>query len=357
MNNKKRIVILGAGRIGIAVYNILYSKNFDLLLIAKEINKKQNIPVDAFKDLNINNTVEINKIISGFRPVALVNCLPFYLTGLAVAYAADNNLHYFDVTEDVESGKIVKEISQGLNKAFIPHNGVAPGLVNIISGHLAKQFDELYHLEAKCGVLPLFTYNSLKYGTTWSIEGLVNQYCNKCLVIKNGKAEEVDALDNLQNLIIDGVQYESFNTSGGSGTLVESFAGRVRNLSYQTIRYPGHRDLISFLLMDLKLSNRRKLIVEILTKSLPITTEDITLIMIKASGLVEGEYKELSYIKKIYFGTLPNGDHATSIQLITASTLCAVVEEVINNEHNYKGFIKQEDLNFEIIKKNSIIHL
>src|SRR2546426_5728115 len=35
----------------------------------------------------------------------------------------------------------------------------------------------------------------------------------------------------------------------GVATMCETFAGKVRDLSYKTLRYPGHRDLMKFLLV------------------------------------------------------------------------------------------------------------
>ena len=99
----------------------------------------------------------------------------------------------------------------------------------------------------RVGALPQFPTNALRYNLTWSTDGLINEYCNFCEVIHDGRRLEVLPLEGLEHFSLDGVRYEAFNTSGGLGTLCETLAGRVRTLNYKTVRYNGHRELMQFL--------------------------------------------------------------------------------------------------------------
>src|SRR5882762_2274897 len=85
-----------------------------------------------------------------------------------------------------------------------------------------------------------------------------------------------------------GVDYEAFNTSGGVGTLCETLRGKVRTLNYKTIRYRGHRDLIAFLMNELRLNARRPLLKEILESAVPVTPQDVVLIFCTVSGWKDG---------------------------------------------------------------------
>ena len=106
----------------------------------------------------------------------------------------------------------------------------------------------------RVGALPQFPTNALKYNLTWSTDGLINEYCNPCEAIHEGRRIDVLPLEGLEHFSLDGVRYEAFNTSGGLGTLCETLDGRVRELNYRTIRYLGHRDLMAFLVNELRLS-------------------------------------------------------------------------------------------------------
>ena len=116
----------------------------------------------------------------------------------------------------------------------------------------------------RVGALPQFPTNELKYNLTWSTDGLINEYCNPCEAIHDGKSIDVLPLEGLEHFSLDGVDYEAFNTSGGLGTLCETLEGQVRELNYKTVRYPGHRDLMAFLMNELRLSERRELLKDIL---------------------------------------------------------------------------------------------
>ena len=73
------------------------------------------------------------------------------------------------------------------------------------------------------------------------MDGLINEYCHPCEAIREGAMTEMLPLEGLEHFSLDGVEYEAFNTSGGLGTLCETLSGKVRNLDYKSVRYPGHR--------------------------------------------------------------------------------------------------------------------
>ena len=61
--------------------------------------------------------------------------------------------------------------------------------------------------------------------------------------------------------------YEAFNTSGGLGTLADTYAGNVRTMNYKTLRYPGHCEKIHLLMNDLKLNEDRETLKRILERA------------------------------------------------------------------------------------------
>ena len=54
-------------------------------------------------------------------------------------------------------------------------------------------------------------------------------------------------LEGYETIEVDGLLYEAFNTSGGLGTLADTYAGKVRTMNYKTLRYPGHCEKIHLL--------------------------------------------------------------------------------------------------------------
>ncbi len=91
-------------------------------------------------------------------------------------------------------------------------------------------------------------------------------------------------LEGLEEIKIDGLTYEAFNTSGGIGSLAETYLGKVKNLSYKTIRYPGHCAKIRFLMNDLKLNHDRDTLKRIFEHAIPKTYQDVVLVYVSVTG-------------------------------------------------------------------------
>jgi saccharopine dehydrogenase-like NADP-dependent oxidoreductase len=134
-----------------------------------------------------------------------------------------------------------------------------------------------------------------------------------------------------------------WRTSGGLGTLCETLKGKVDNLNYKTIRYPGHCELIKFLCNDLRLGKRRDLFQDVLEHAVPVTTQDVVLIFVTVSGGKGDKLVQESYSKKVYHGKLGPLELA-AIQITTAAALCAVVDLQCQGKLPKKGFVKQEDV-------------
>ena len=120
-----------------------------------------------------------------------------------------------------------------------------------------KHFDELRSVKLRVGALPQHPNNVLKYSLTWSTEGLINEYGNPCEAIVDGQLVEAAPLEGLEEIEIDGTLYEAFNTSGGLGSLGETYGTARDSMNYKTMRYPGHCAQMRLLMNDLKLNHDR----------------------------------------------------------------------------------------------------
>ena len=206
-------------------------------------------------------------------------------------------------------------------------------------------------LRLRVGALPLYPSNSLTYNLTWSTDGVINEYCEPCDALVEGRLVQVAALDQVEHFSLDGVTYEAFNTSGGLGSLCQSLMGKVRNLNYRTIRYPGHRDIMKILLQDLRLSERRDLFREVLENALPTTDQDVVVIFVTAIGQQGGRLMQHSYANKIY----AHRDGARSwaaIQVTTASAICAVLDLLAHGKIADRGLVLQEDIPLSLFLEN-----
>ncbi|WP_194721034.1 saccharopine dehydrogenase family protein [Noviherbaspirillum malthae] len=342
-----RVILLGAGKIGDAILNLLsHSGDYRLTVADRDPQRLAHVQAMQFPGVT---TVEadiadggvVTNLIDGHE-VALSAC-PYFLTPVIAGAAKKAGAHYFDLTEDVESTRIVKQLAEDAATAFVPQCGLAPGFISIVANDLAGRFDALRDVNMRVGALPTFPSNALKYNLTWSTDGLINEYCNPCEAIVDGHLREVSPLEEVEHFSLDGIDYEAFNTSGGLGTLCESLGGKVRNLNYKTVRYPGHRDIVKMLVRDLQLGQleRRPILKEVLEAAIPITRQDVVLVFASVCGMREGRLEQETYAKKIYSREV-NGQLLSAIQITTAAGICAMLDLVMQGRLPRRGLVRQE---------------
>ena len=73
----------------------------------------------------------------------------------------------------------------GLHPAVRP----GPGLRLDRRTSPGPRFDRLDEVRLRVGALPQFPTGALKYNLTWSTDGLINEYCNPCEVIREGRRD------------------------------------------------------------------------------------------------------------------------------------------------------------------------
>jgi saccharopine dehydrogenase-like NADP-dependent oxidoreductase len=346
-----KLVLAGAGKIGEAIVALLTeSGDYEITLVDQDAARLE--PFRLFhrtEQCSLSDAGELAAILAGHD--AVLSACPYYLTPLVAGAAREAGVHYFDLTEDVESTRAVKRLAEGATTAFVPQCGLAPGFISIVAYDLAKKFEKLRDVQMRVGALPVFPHNALKYNLTWSTDGLINEYCNPCEAIHDGRAIELMPMEGLEHFSLDGIDYECFNTSGGLGTLVETLDGKVESLNYKTVRYPGHCAVMKMLLEDLRLRDRRHLLKDIMEQSLPITHQDVVLIFVTATGMREGRLTQESYAKKIYAKEI-RGHLMSAIQITTAAGICAMVDLMFDGRLPQQGFVRQEMCDLEPFLKN-----
>lgn len=261
----KRVLVLGGGKVGSTVADMiaLYHR-IPVTLADQRTAKPSSDPLVREITLNVEDEAALACELASHTVV--INALPFFLAARVATQAARFGVHYFDLTEDVAATHAIRLLSGEATSLLMPQSGLAPGVIGMLGGHLAGHFDELYDLRLRVGALTRNATNSLRYNFTWSIDGVINEYCNPCDAIVNGQVVSVQALEGHETFTLDAEAFEAFNTSGGLGTLCETLHGKVRNLDYKTIRYPGHREAMNFLLHDLRLIERRDLLRQVLER-------------------------------------------------------------------------------------------
>ncbi|HYP72065.1 MAG TPA: saccharopine dehydrogenase NADP-binding domain-containing protein [Variovorax sp.] len=340
------VLVLGAGKIGSTVADML-AQHYRPLRITLADQQQPAAEQDSNElrircvKLDASNAEALFAALSEHD--AVINCLPYFMAQQVAAMASTCGTHYFDLTEDVAATDAIRRMSADASAVLMPQCGLAPGVIGMLGWELASRFDTLYDLRLRVGALTRHATNSLRYNFTWSIDGVINEYCNPADAIVNGERVKVQPLEGHETFTLDAEAFEAFNTAGGLGTLCESLQGRVRNLDYKTIRYPGHREAMNFLLHDLRLVERRDLLRQVLELAVPHSRDDVVIVFASASGLRGGRFEQETCLSRIYGDTL-RGKARTAIELSTAAGVVGVLELLQKGRLPTRGFVRQEQV-------------
>ncbi len=159
-----------------------------------------------------------------------------------------------------------------------------------------------------------------------------------------------------------------FTPPGGVGTLIETLDQKKAlhpeaNVAYKTIRYPGHRDLMQFLLHDLGLGTKhprktakghvfdRNLLIDLFDNSLARTLQDVVIVFVNAIGTRAGQPWQMNFRRRIP-ATDFLGRVWPAIELTTAAGVCAMVDLHRTGGLKKTGFIAQESVSLDMFSSS-----
>jgi saccharopine dehydrogenase-like NADP-dependent oxidoreductase len=343
-------LLLGAGKIGRMIARLLIDAG-DYAVIAGDVSPPalariaERIGVPT-RQVNVESDADLALALADCDTV--ISALSFYHNPRVAEAALKAGVNYFDLTEDVETTKRVRAVAAKARdgQIFMPQCGLAPGFISIVAKHLSDRLTAAETVRMRVGALPLFPTGALKYNLTWSTDGLINEYCNPCDAIHGGRRIEVLPLEGYEQFSLDGVRYEAFNTSGGLGTLCETLDGKVRELNYKTVRYSGHCNQVQLLVNELRLSERRDLLKDILENAVPVTFQDVVVTFCTVTGQRNGQLVQITDARKVYHDFI-GGENWSAIQITTAAGICAALDLHVAGRLPTRGFVRQEQVDFD----------
>jgi len=356
-----QVALLGSGMMGKAIaYDLNKNPNIDKILVCdidmtyaesvKEfIGSEKIIPtwVDVRNPEGTKQAIEGSKVIIS----AIHYQFNYELAKLAIEIGA----HFVDLGGNHQVvGKQLSLHEQAKSKGvtIIPDTGLAPGMVQIITAYGAAKFDQLENVHLRVGGLPQKPTPPLNYKIVFSVEGLINEYIEDAIVTRDGKVEKIKALSEVEEIHFPPPfeKLEAFQTSGGTSTLPITYYGKVSNLDYKTIRYPGHSRLFQNLIslgfcssetIDINGATviPRHLTGRILEKALFGDSKDVVLVSVGLQGKIEGKSRSLNYRMIDYY------DEETGLTAMMRSTgfASAIIAQMLAEDRiTKKGVVPQE---------------
>ena len=369
---KNTILIAGAGGIGKATGLILScneNTNFTILIgdmyeeaansAAKYINDGSStqsahgfhFPADGTNE-SLTQALQKADII--------LDCLPGSQAPRLAQMAKDNDCHYANLTEYVKETDLVTEIAKGSDKGFILQTGLAPGYINVIAHHLFKKFTSLHNvdkvdsIDMKVGALSKHARHPYFYAYTWSPIGVATEYVKDALVVKDYETHAIPSLSKTEKILINGIEYEDDFTSGGAADLPVALAGKVKNLSYKTIRYPGHYEWAREIIGDTPNGiDKVKHLNDTMLNAIPAVEDDVVIVFASVKGKDnKGVLRAVEKSIHVYPSKV-GSETLRAIQTTTAAPLCEAAMLLLSGK--YQGPVFQSQINTNSFLNGSFV--
>ena len=246
---------------------------------------------------------------------AAMSAIPYYFNGPMATLAVQAGCHFADLggnTEIVMAQKRLETEAHAKGLSIMPDCGLAPGMVNILAAEGIRRLDTADRVRIYVGGLPQHPEPPLNYQIVYSLEGALDYYTTASWILRHGRRAEVDALSELESVVFPQPvgTLEAFHTAGGISTMPFTWQGKVREMEYKTLRYPGHADLMRAV-REMGLLGKEPIMV----KGQKVVPRDAFIAAVSPQ-LTKPEGRDLVALRVIASGTKEGKPHTTTFDLI-----------------------------------------
>jgi lysine 6-dehydrogenase len=356
-----KFLVLGSGLMGYAAaFDLLRSEGVEGVTLAdRDPGRLENAARLIREALGRSPEIEVVEVPNDVRlpdllasHAACLSAVPYVYNPPLARAAVAAGTHFCDLggnNSAVEEELRLDEAARDRGVTVIPDCGLAPGMANVVAARAIERLGEgpVERVAIRVGGLPRDPQPPLDYQLFFSVEGLINEYVEPCRLLRDGEIVEVPGLSEVERIDFPPPfgELEAFQTSGGTSTMPRTFRGRVRDLDYKTIRYPGHAEKIR-LLVDLGLTSTAPIITEddvevsprrvlgaLLVDRLTMSGEDVVLVRVTAQAVRDGSSRH--YRAELICG--PDEHGRTAMMRTTSDPTVVVALMMARGETNGPG--------------------
>lgn len=235
------IVVLGAGRVGNAIVRDL-SAEAEFSVTVVDLDPQMEARLEGLDvAFELHDLSRPGNVATAVQDADLVvGCVPGFMGYGTVEAALGQGKPVVDISFFEEDAFGLDEQAKEAGVPCLVDCGVAPGLSNLILGHLEATLDQTLAFKALIGGLPVERDWPWEYKAPFSPRDVIQEYVRPARMRRNGLDVTLPALSEVELVHFPGLgTLEAFNTDG-LRTLLETSA--VPDLVEKTIRYPGHAD-------------------------------------------------------------------------------------------------------------------
>ena len=334
-----RIVVLGGGRVGSAIVRDLAAEeDFSVLVVDVDpvaAERLTRFGADCIAaDLSDPNTV--SKAVVGADLV--VGAVPGFMGYKVVEQVLREGRPVVDISFFPENAFGLDELAKEAGVPCLVDCGVAPGLSNLISGHMDDHLDVTHSFNCLVGGLPVERSLPWEYKAPFSPGDVIEEYTRPARLRRGGKNISLPALSEIELVDFPGLgTLEAFNTDGLRSLLTSS---KAPEMVEKTLRYPGHAEKMRMLRETGFLSSKGVLVASGQAAPRDITEAllfsawqfeegepDLTVMRIVVEGDKEGKTVRHTYELLDYYNT----ETETSSMARTTGYTCTGMVRLITN--------------------------
>lgn len=125
--------------------------------------------------------------------------------------------------------------------------GLAPGMINVITGYTVSQMDKTLKAELLVGGLPVIREQPWEYKLVFSLIGTVGQFVFPVKVVKNHEIEVIQACSEIKQIEFENLGTLEAFTTNGLTSLMHTYKDKIKDMKEMTLRYPGHTERMKML--------------------------------------------------------------------------------------------------------------
>jgi lysine 6-dehydrogenase len=355
-----KIGIIGSGQMGRgAAFDLVRQDSVDEIILAdidmncaESLAKEMGTKTKPAK-VDARNREQLESFFG--KVDAVISAVSYTVNVLHTEVAIETGTHMCDLGGGwtiVQKQIELNDKARDAGVTVIPDCGLAPGMVSVLARHGIEYLDRADSVKIRVGGLQQEPRPPLNYALIFSVEGLINEYIEPCVALRNGKVTIEEPLIGFEEIRFPEPfgKLEAFNTSGGTSTLPYTYEGKVSELDYKTIRYPGHGHKV-WCLMRLGLMNNEEIVVDgnkvrprrvletLLEKNLPPADKDVTLIRVMIEGWKGTESRNIEYEVIDYFDETNN---LTSMMRTTSYPAAVAAMMMVDGRITKRGVLTPE---------------
>ncbi len=243
-----RITVLGAGLVGQAIVRDLCTDGLHVKAVdasrpaLQRLQQRHGDLVDVVcADLRAQSGIAA--LVSDSDLV--VCAVPGHMGFETLKQVIDAGRNVVDISFSAEDPFELDALARARGVTAVVDCGLAPGLCNVVAGHVAGLLDACETYACLVGGLPQVRRKPFEYRAVFSPADVIEEYTRPARLVEFGQPVVRPALSDVELLDFPQVgTLEAFNTDG-LRTLMRTLP--MPSMREKTLRYPGHAELMRIL--------------------------------------------------------------------------------------------------------------